>query len=135
MLGIRDGTVEVPSASTPPFVFPEAFREQPFSVMVGSKQSGPFQPCNLASSDKPRVLYAARKLHFLDIEQLKSKLEMALYTCGSSLQDLSVDGCDPVMSKIFVRANVSCSDPVEIPYYSSGSFLDVCIQCGTSDDL
>ena len=46
---IRDGTVEVPSASTSPFVFPEAFREQPFSVLVGSKQSGPFQPCNLAA--------------------------------------------------------------------------------------
>ena len=49
MLEIRDGTVEVPSASTSPFVFPEAFREQPFSVLVRSKQSGPFQPCNLAA--------------------------------------------------------------------------------------
>ena len=47
--GIRYGTVEVPSASTSPFVFPEAFREQPFSVLVGSKHSGPFQPCNLAA--------------------------------------------------------------------------------------
>ena len=47
--GIRDGTVEVPSASTSPFVFPEAFREQLFSVLVGSKESGPFQPCNLAA--------------------------------------------------------------------------------------
>ena len=47
--GIRDGTVEVPSASMSPFVFPEAFREQPFSVLVGSKLSGPFQPCNIAA--------------------------------------------------------------------------------------
>ena len=38
-----------PSASTSPLVFPEAFREPLFSVLVGSKQSGPFQPCNLAS--------------------------------------------------------------------------------------
>ena len=49
--GIRDGTVEIPSASTSPFVFPEAFREQLFSVLVGSKQSGPFQPCNLEEED------------------------------------------------------------------------------------
>ena len=47
--GIRDETVEVPSASTSPFIFPEAFSEQSFSVLVGSKQSGPFQPCNLAA--------------------------------------------------------------------------------------
>ena len=84
--------------------------------------------------DTPRVLYAARKLHFLDIEQLKSKLEMALYTCGSSLQDLSLDGSeDPVMSETFVQANLSCLDLVEMPYYSSASFLNVCIQCSTDD--
>ena len=47
--GIRDGTVEVPSASMSPFIFPEAFREQPFSVSVWSKQSGCFQPCNLSA--------------------------------------------------------------------------------------
>ena len=47
--GIRDGTVEVLSASTFPFVFPEAFREQPFYVLVGSKPSGPFQPCNITA--------------------------------------------------------------------------------------
>ena len=47
--GIRDGTVEVPSTSTRPFVFPETFREQPFSVLVGSKQCGPFQACNLSA--------------------------------------------------------------------------------------
>ena len=29
--------------------FPETYKEQPFSVVVASKQSGPFQPCNLAA--------------------------------------------------------------------------------------
>lgn len=86
--------------------------------------------------EKPRVLYAARKLHYQDIEHLKLMLEMALYTCGCSLQDLSSDGAkDPVMSRTFVRANLSCSDPIEIPYYSCQSFLDVCIHCGTAQDL
>ena len=81
-------------------------------------------------------MYAARKLHFLDIEQLKSKLEMTLYTCGSSLQDLSLDESeDPVLSITFVCANLSFSNYlVNIPYYS-GSFLNVCVQCGTSEDL
>ena len=128
----------------------ETFERDRLSLMVKShnrKQHGmPFNPnaqyahcvnefVICSEYDKPRVLYAARKLHFLDTEQLKSKLEMALYTCGSSLQDLSLDGFeDPVMSRTFVCVNLSCSEPVEIPYYTSGSFLDVCIQCGTSDD-
>ena len=47
--GIRDGSLEVPSTSSCPFVFPEVFREQPFSVLIGSKQCGPFQACNLSA--------------------------------------------------------------------------------------
>ena len=45
--------------------------------------------------EKPRVMYAARKVHFQDIAYLKTKLEMAIYTCGSSLQDLCAPE-DPV---------------------------------------
>ena len=47
--GIRDGSIEVPSTSSHPFKFPETLKEQPFSVAVARKQSGPFQPCNLAA--------------------------------------------------------------------------------------
>jgi len=48
--GICNGSIEVPSTSSYmyPFKFPETLKEQPFSVVVASKQSGPFQPCNLA---------------------------------------------------------------------------------------
>ena len=45
--GIRNGSIEVQSTSSRPFEFPETFKEQPFSVVVASKQSGLFQPCNL----------------------------------------------------------------------------------------
>ena len=48
-IGIREGSIEVPSTSSCPFEFPETFKEQPFSLVVASKQSGPFQPCNLAA--------------------------------------------------------------------------------------
>ena len=47
--GIRDDSIEVPSTSSRPFEFPEIFKDQPFSVAVASKQSGQFQPCNLAA--------------------------------------------------------------------------------------
>jgi len=36
---------------------------------------------------------------------------------------------------MFVHANLSCSELVEIPYYSSGLFVDVCIHCGTVQDI
>ena len=45
--GIRDGSFKIPSTSTRPFAFPEVFREQPFSVSVGSKGSVPFHACSL----------------------------------------------------------------------------------------
>ena len=83
--------------------------------------------------DKLRVLYAARKLQFREIKQLRLELEMVLYTCDCSLQDLG--SSNPVVSKTFVRQNLSCSDPVEVPYYSSQSFQDVCIHCGTTHNL
>ena len=41
--------MEVPSTSIRPFEFSESFKEQPFSIIVASKQSGPFQLCNLAA--------------------------------------------------------------------------------------
>ena len=47
--GVRDGN-KVSSISSRPFEFPETFKEQPFSVAVASKRSGPFQPCNLAAN-------------------------------------------------------------------------------------
>ena len=36
---------------------------------------------------------------------------------------------------LFVRANLTCADKVEIPYYSSEVFEDVCIHCGNPDNI
>ena len=46
---ISNGSIEITSTRSRPFEFPETFKEQPFSVVVASKQLGPFQPCNLAA--------------------------------------------------------------------------------------
>ena len=82
--------------------------------------------------EKPRVLHTARKLHFDDVVKLKSKLEMLLCACGYSLQEL---GPDTVMSRMYVHANLICSDPINIPYYSSDSSLEVCTNCSTSSNI
>ena len=34
-----------------------------------------------------------------------------------------------------MRANLTCSDHVEVPFYSSESFTDVCIHCASTSDL
>ena len=47
--GICVGSIQVPSTSRHPFEFHETFKERPFSVIVVSKQSGPFQPCDVAA--------------------------------------------------------------------------------------
>ena len=46
--GICNDSIEVPSTSSRSFELPETFKEQPFSIVMASKQLGPFQPCNLA---------------------------------------------------------------------------------------
>ena len=40
-----------------------------------------------------------------------------------------------VVEKVFVRANLQCEDKIETPYYSSNSFIDVCIHCGDPDNI
>jgi len=47
--GICNGSIEVPSTSSRPFEFSETLKEQPFSIVMASKQSVPFLPCNLGA--------------------------------------------------------------------------------------
>ena len=37
-----------------------------------------------------------------------------------------------VLQKTFVRANLNCTSTMEVPFYSSNVFADVCFQCGES---
>ena len=56
-----------------------------------------------------------------------------LYTCGISIQELDYDA--PVLTKVYVRSNLTCGDHVEVPYYSSEMFLDVCVHCGCEESI
>ena len=90
---------------------------------------------------RPRVIYAQKKLSFQEVLQVERILEDVYFTCGSSLQDIdSSHGVGSttdsrLLSKVFVRANLTCNDPVEIPFYSSKSFPDVCVHCACVGDL
>ena len=68
-----------------------------------------------------------------EARQLKSTLDGVLYTCGVSTQELDCDA--PVLTKVYVRSNLTCSDHVEVPYYSSETFLNVCVHCGCEGNI
>ena len=40
-----------------------------------------------------------------------------------------------LVERVFVHANLQCEDKTETLYYSSNSFVDVCIHCGDPDNI
>ena len=85
--------------------------------------------------DRPRVMYAARKVRFRDQSKLEAVLDDIIYTCGMGLQECIPDDISDdekqshVLSSVFVRQNMNCDSRIEIPYYSSECFSSVCIIC------
>ena len=62
--------------------------------------------------------------------------EEFLYTCGTCFQDALYydDEYKAVYENVYVRANLTCSGNIEIPYYSAGND-PICIYCGAEDRL
>lgn len=55
---------------------------------------------------------------------------------SSLLQDIDCESQDQqLLGKVFVRANLSCGDKIEVPYYSCGNYEPICIYCGLPDNL
>lgn len=89
---------------------------------------------------KPCVLYAAKKLSAKELSDLDRVLGLFEYSCGTSLQDLATpDNSTPLInslvSKVYARHNLACASPVETPYFTSHSFVDICYFCGSDDNL
>ena len=87
---------------------------------------------------KPRVMYSQTKLSTEEKETLDLLTDVLQYSCGGVLSELkSPDNCreNEILDKVHVRANLVCANPVEIPYYSSKAFVDVCFHCGKKDDI
>ena len=89
--------------------------------------------------EKPRVIYSATKLSAHENGILTRILGLYQYSCGSELQELKPEDSDKapricaLLEKVFVKANLSCASPMEIPYYSSGVFPPVCYHCGAQN--
>ena len=55
-------------------------------------------------------------------EGLEKAIENLEYTCGSTFADIECDD-NSVLRAVFVKANLTCNTPTEIPYYSVGNTL------------
>lgn len=90
--------------------------------------------------EKPRVVYAANKLSGQEMETLERIKQLFQCTCGSSLQELKTDDnrtprIIALLNKCYGRGNITCEMALEVPYFSSGCFKDLCFHCGVEDDL
>ena len=92
---------------------------------------------------RPRVIYARYKLIHAEQVALYRTIEGLLYTCGSTLKGVQVETqsrtelsvVNGLFEKIYVQENNTCSDPVEIPYYSSERFQPICTPCACECDV
>ena len=71
------------------------------------------------------MIYSQRKWSFLEESVLSRTIEGLLYTCGSVLKGLEVEARPDenasvltLFERVFVRENLTCNNPMEIPYYS-----------------
>lgn len=79
---------------------------------------------------KPRVVYAKGKLTDKQVMEMSQCLSEQDYTCGAYITSPS----DELHGTIHVRPGMSCSDIIELSYYSSGiGRNDVCSYCGAPD--
>ena len=85
--------------------------------------------------DKWRVIYSKSKLSLHEDEELTRFLDGIQYTCGDTFYDLTSNGADDSIKKLFsivkVNNTLTCDSPIEISYYSSGLYKEaLCFNCG-----
>ena len=86
---------------------------------------------------RPRVLHSKHKISFKDQKVLLQTLEDILFSCGASFKEVSPsiqpedrsEAASSIFNRVFVRENLSCEMPVEVTYFSSESFVDICVHC------
>ena len=122
----------------------EKHRPSLSSPQTSSSHAMPFPPsskyakntmCTIvcAECSKPRLLYSKLSLKTPRREELCQVVGDLDYTCGSSFADIPTEEGN-ILQSVFVKASLSCSQPIEVPYYTAGH-VDVCIHCGLPSEL
>ena len=79
------------------------------------------------------MLHSKTKLKLSDINVLKQTLSGLQYICGSVFSSSQLDNA--IFEKVFVRENLSCVTDIQLTYYSTNIFPDVCIHCWRKQNL
>ena len=115
----------------------------PSKTLAAKKTHGiPFSPSKQHASNtnivimctecqKPRLVYAQKKVSPPVATKFKRLISDLLFICGSSIEELI--GPDH-FRELFIRQNHHCIDPVEELYYSAG-YTSCCIHCSTKRKL
>ena len=87
---------------------------------------------------KPRVVYIKRKLSDAQKRSMKHMLNNFQYICGAVFHDLPIDDKNKdlyVSEMLHCWENLTYQSPMEIPYYSSKLFKNLCFYCGRERNL
>ena len=82
--------------------------------------------------EKWRLIYSKATLTPQEKVELGGILEEIQYSCGSGLQEIEHDDRS-VLQKVFTRTNLTCSSPIELPYYSNNIHEPLCFHCGSEE--
>ena len=103
----------------------------PFSPTAQyAKNVGTVMQC--CECSKWRLLYSKSVVKRNQKTELEILLEDIHYVCGNTLTEIDCDNA--ILDGIYARINLSCTTPIEIPYYSAGND-PICYFCGTEDGL
>ena len=79
------------------------------------------------------ILYAKQSLKQQQRQDLERYLDDLSYTCGSTFNDVECEE-DSILKSVYVKENLTCESPIELPYYSAGND-PICYYCGGQDEL
>ena len=82
--------------------------------------------------EKWRLIHSKHVLKPREKAELRQILQEIQYSCGSGLQNIEHDE-HSVLQKVFTRLNLTCSSPIEIPYYGTNSHEPLCFYCGSEE--
>lgn len=103
----------------------------PFNPLIQhAKNTGITVSC--VECNKPRLVYARKKVPTNIIKQFKHEISELWFTCGATIEELV--GKETAYDILFIRANNTCQKPVESIYYSA-NYSMCCCHCGSTRRL
>ena len=99
-----------------------------------AKNVGYIISCN--ECGKLRLIHSKNKLKPNELNSFKHFTNDFVYVCRGTLREIAENEGDIdsfIKAKVFFRENIAWSTQIELPYYSIGTYKNVCIHCGCDD--